>query len=69
MKQKLSDDEAKEKEDIARGQRRVPMEERFRKKWHEWTFGYKEKEKWNDEHKKKEQLKQLRADEKEVKDD
>ena len=40
------------------------MEERFRKKWHEWAFGHKEKEKWNDEYKQKEQLKQLRAEEK-----
>ena len=41
------------------------MEERFRKKWHEWAFGHKEKEKWNDECKQKEQLKQIRSENKE----
>ena len=41
------------------------MEERFRKKWHEWAFGHAEKEKWNDEYKKRERLKQIASENKE----
>jgi len=58
-KRKAADDEEKEKEEIAALQRRVPMQERFRKKWHQLTFGHSERETWNDASKRREALKQI----------
>jgi len=50
-KEKEKSDREKEKAEIEKLQRRVPLQDRFRKSFHEFTFGYKEKEKWNDEKK------------------
>lgn len=45
------------------------MQERFRKKWHELTFGHPERETWNDAGKRKEALKKLREEEEKAKED
>ena len=62
-KAKDKSDREKEREEIEKLQRRIPLQDRFRKKWHEMTFGYKEKEKWNDESKQQKALQELREEE------